>query len=336
MTTAGRSIRLFLVDGTPTGIITAEIMNWTGHVIVAPRSRLADFVQRPEAGRTGVYFLVGENPESALKPLVYIGETDNVGKRLIQHNKDDSKAFFDRFCVVTSKDFNLTKAHARYLESRLISRAQGAGQSKLTNGTAPDFGRLPEADLADMDFFVAQIETVLPVLGMSFLKEAPTFSLSVRDSAAPGVGATAASGSDGDLVSDLSKANQPTMAAPTIFKAYDKRGNWSARAVEIDGQIVVLKGSHAAKTVRSSLSTKSRLRRDDLTSSGILVEDPEHSELYVFTEDVAFSSPSQASDVIFAYSSNGRTAWLVEGTRQTYAEWQEAQIAAHAPQGGDE
>ena len=50
----GRSIRLFLADGSPNGIITAEIMNWTGHIIVAPRSRLTDFVQRPEAGRTGV------------------------------------------------------------------------------------------------------------------------------------------------------------------------------------------------------------------------------------------------------------------------------------------
>ena len=28
----GRSIRLFLVDGTPNGLLTAEIMNWTGHV----------------------------------------------------------------------------------------------------------------------------------------------------------------------------------------------------------------------------------------------------------------------------------------------------------------
>lgn len=28
----GKSIKLFLADGSPGGIITAEIMNWTGHV----------------------------------------------------------------------------------------------------------------------------------------------------------------------------------------------------------------------------------------------------------------------------------------------------------------
>lgn len=29
-----RSIRLFLVDDTPNGLMTAEIMNWTGHVLM--------------------------------------------------------------------------------------------------------------------------------------------------------------------------------------------------------------------------------------------------------------------------------------------------------------
>ena len=39
--TPGRSIRLFLVDGTPNGLLTAEIMNWTGHVLTEPRSKLS-------------------------------------------------------------------------------------------------------------------------------------------------------------------------------------------------------------------------------------------------------------------------------------------------------
>ena len=40
----GRSIRLFLVDGTPHGLLTAEIMNWTGKVIVAPRTRSSNLL----------------------------------------------------------------------------------------------------------------------------------------------------------------------------------------------------------------------------------------------------------------------------------------------------
>ena len=112
----GRSIRLFLVDGTPNGLLTAEIMNWTGHVLTGPRSKLAELVQRPECGRTGVYFLVGAAPDNSLRPQVYIGESDDVAKRLKQHNRPEEqggKDFWERVCLVTSKDQNLTKAHVK-------------------------------------------------------------------------------------------------------------------------------------------------------------------------------------------------------------------------------
>ena len=151
-TLKGKSIKLFLVDGTPQGILTAEIMNWTGHVLAAPRTKLAKLVQRQEMKRTGIYFLTGPDPEHAGKLIVYIGESDNVGKRLIQHNKDDNKDFWDKACIITSKDQNLTKAHARYLESKLIAVGQGTGRAVIYNNTAPDYGYLPEADIADMDW----------------------------------------------------------------------------------------------------------------------------------------------------------------------------------------
>jgi hypothetical protein len=54
------------------------------------------------------------------------------------------KDFWDRAIVLTSKDANLTKAHGRYLESRLITLAQQARRSRLINGTAPPPLPLPE------------------------------------------------------------------------------------------------------------------------------------------------------------------------------------------------
>ena len=38
---------LFLVDGIPSGLITAEVMNWKGRVTVALRSQLADLQPSP-------------------------------------------------------------------------------------------------------------------------------------------------------------------------------------------------------------------------------------------------------------------------------------------------
>lgn len=37
---SGKTIRIFLANGEPIGIFLAEISNWTGNVLVAPRSQL--------------------------------------------------------------------------------------------------------------------------------------------------------------------------------------------------------------------------------------------------------------------------------------------------------
>src|SRR5690349_2758961 len=120
---SGRNVRIFLVDGTPTGLITAEIINWTGHLLFVPRSRLAEALKRPEVDRTGVYFLVGDDAADPTRHAVYIGEGDSVADRIKLHAKDETKDFWERVCFVTSKDPNITKSHVRYLENRLIEIA---------------------------------------------------------------------------------------------------------------------------------------------------------------------------------------------------------------------
>ena len=110
----GRSVRLFLAEGTATGIVTAEIINWTGHVITAPRTRLDAALKRPELKGTGIYFLFGTNFDADL-PTVYVGEGDNIAARLSTHSKDEQKDFWERFAAITNKDMNLTKTHVKYL-----------------------------------------------------------------------------------------------------------------------------------------------------------------------------------------------------------------------------
>jgi hypothetical protein len=36
-----RSLELYFIDGRPDGMLTAEVLNWTGHVLVAPRTQIA-------------------------------------------------------------------------------------------------------------------------------------------------------------------------------------------------------------------------------------------------------------------------------------------------------
>ena len=183
----GRQIRIFLVDGTPGGLLTAEIMNWTGHVVAAPRSDLARLLGREETSRTGVYLLLGDDPDALGQQVTYIGEGDEVRDRLAQHARSEGqggKDFWERAVVLTSKDANLTKAHARYLESRFITLAVQAGRSRLTNATAPALPPLPEADRSDMEYYIAQAKIVLPV--RSILKFARDYVFT-SPSAAAGV-----------------------------------------------------------------------------------------------------------------------------------------------------
>jgi hypothetical protein len=291
----GKTIRIFLADGEPTGILLAEISNWTGKVLVAPRSQLDQLSKREEVRRTGVYLLVGPDPDDSSRALAYIGEGDNVLKRLLRHNKNEAKDFWERTVVIVSKDENLTKSHVRYLESRLITLAHDAHRAKLTNDTAPDPIKLPEPDVADMEAFLAEVQMILPVLGFDFTQPKPTV-------------ATA----------------RPTSEVSPVFLL--KRVGVVARAQEIDGEFVVLSGSTMRKDTVSSGKAQVP-KRNQLLADGILAasDDP---KFLLLTEDVALASPSAAAGLLMGSSVNGRINWKVESTGQTYAEWQDAKLVA--------
>lgn len=297
----GRSVRLFLVDGTATGLITAEIMNWTGHVLAGSRSGLPAFLKRQELDRTGIYFLTGPDPTDPDTLQLYIGESDNVRKRLVQHSKDGNKDFWERTCVVTSKDQNITKAHARYLESRLIAIAHAAGTASVVNGTAPPPVALPEADASDMEFFVDQLRLILPVLGLDIMRLHKTAGQTP-------IGAT--------------EKPEQADSAP-LFLLANKMKGLKAEAREIDGEFVVLSGSDAAKDWTGQSDHSYSRRHAQLIKSGKLV--PGDKGHLRFGEDVAFRSPSAASAVILGRQDNGRTTWKVGGSNLTYGDWQSQQ-----------
>lgn len=107
----------------------------------------------------------------------------------------------------------------------------------------------------------------------------------------------------------------------------DKVGT-SATAQEIDGNFVVFKNSTARKHGVESWETYPayRILRDQLVNDGKL-RDSEQEGFYVFAEDVPFNSPSAAATVVYGGNQNGRTAWKVKGTNQTYANWQDEKLA---------
>jgi hypothetical protein len=250
---------------------------------------------------------------------VYVGEGDNVGIRISSHNKDKDKEFWEHACVITSKDLNLTKGHVRYLESQLIKIITREGRATLANKSEPDFGLLPEADLADMDDFIARLQILLPVLGADFVRPTPVvergiFTLPTKSFEA------AVQGNDSG---NLDASSPPTPIRPEFHM---NAGGLTARAVEIDGQMIVLKGSEARKDEAPSLSANVKTYREQLLKVGKLSPPDETGKLH-FTDDVAFTSPSAAAQAVMGTSRNGRTDWTNTSTNETYAAWQDRIVA---------
>jgi len=289
---SGKTIKLYLVDGTPSGMKTAEIMNWSGMVLVAPRAQLAKLGQRDEARRTGAYLLVGTDPNSRNRPKVYIGESDTVLARLMQHDKDAQNEFCTDLVLLISKDNNLTKAHARFLEHQLILLANASGRATVANGNVGSPVSLPESDLADMANFLDHVQMILPVLGFDFTQPKVDVAGALMSGA-------------GDSVSPLF----------TLSVA-----GASGRMRQIGSNFVLLKGSTGRKEgVKSWVSFKSL--RDELVASGKLIPSAANPLFYEAAEDIELKSPSAAAAIVASRDTNGRQSWKLESTGETYQTW---------------
>src|SRR6266849_3189832 len=121
---AGRTIQLFLVDGSPNGLIIASIHGWTGSVLVSTQTTFAQLLARPETDRTGIYILHGPDTADPLRMRAYIGEADSVRDRI--GDSAGKRDFWETAVVVTVVDEALTKGHVRYLEARLIEIAKAS------------------------------------------------------------------------------------------------------------------------------------------------------------------------------------------------------------------
>lgn len=303
----GRSLKLFLVDGTPSGVITAELGVSSVRAVVANRVSLPDLISREEASRTGVYLLMGSDDGESSK--VYVGEGDSVRTRLSSHDSDDNKAFFERVVLIVSKDENLTKAHGRYLESRLIEQIKSSGQAEIVNGTSPTFSGLPEAEIADMERVLEEISILLPILGFDVFKtQKPPI-----------------------VENDVSVGARQS----TDYRPVDATGRFVAKirdangeAIEDAGQFILLAGSKVYVTEKSSFAEHLKKRKARLRQNEKLI-DTKNPELWELVEDTNLGSPSAASAFMAGRSDNGRTTWRTKDTGKTYAEWREEKLRQH-------
>ena len=170
----GKTMELFFVDGTPEGIIIAELTNWNGTAIKISRKEVPD-CQRTDITGVGVYFLFCQDDD---EESVYIGESENVLSRLKQHitsyNKDKEKFYWSQAVVFVGS--RLDKALIRYIENRFVIMAKEAGHYKILTSSTFQNAILKESQIATCEEFIDNMSLIINALGYNVL-EAPKESV---------------------------------------------------------------------------------------------------------------------------------------------------------------
>jgi predicted GIY-YIG superfamily endonuclease len=205
----GKSIELFLVNGTADSLVTAELSNWNGKAIKIPRTEVSS-CDREDMKGVGVYFLICQEDDGT--DSVYIGEAENVLDRLTQHLRDfqagKEKYYWNTAVVFVGRDLN--KALIRYLENRFVEIAKECGRYTVLTKNTYKNTVLKEAQIASMEEFIDNVKILINTLGYKVLVPVPkandeTIYLYCKGSGASAKGFVSAGGFtvlDGSTVSD--------------------------------------------------------------------------------------------------------------------------------------
>lgn len=272
----GKSIELFLVNGTADSLITAELSNWNGKALKIPRIEVSS-CSRDDITQAGVYFLFCKEDDGS--DSVYIGEAENVKERLVQHLRDyqseKEKYYWNTAVIFIGRDLN--KALIRYLENRFVEIARSCKRYTVLTKNTYRNTVMKESQIAVMEEFVDNVKTLINALGYKVLE--PVLLVD-----------SAATTADDEL----------------LFIATG--GATATGRVTAEG-FVVLKGA----TVNEKVSVKSlsagmvKLREKYLKEGKV--------ENLVTTEDLLFSSSSAAADFVLGYSVSGPRTWKTKDGR---------------------
>lgn len=266
----GKSIELFLVNGTADSLIIAELSNWNGKAIKIPRIEVSS-CDRDDITQAGVYFLFCKEDDGS--DSVYIGEAENVKERLVQHLRDyqaeKEKYYWNTAVVFIGRDLN--KALIRYLENRFVEIARNSKRYLVLTKNTYRNTVMKESQIAVMEEFVDNVKILINALGYKVLEP-----FAQMDSSTTSV--------DDELF-------------------YITSGSVNATGkVTAEGFVVFAGATVNEKMSLKSLSPGMLKQRQKLFDSSKV-------ENLITTEDILFSSSSAAADFILGYSVSGPRTW---------------------------
>lgn len=274
----GKSINLFLMDGTAIGRIKCTLANWTGVAYKIPRTELERCKEREDLKQSGVYFLFGVSDDTG-EEIVYIGQAgarkngEGILYRLQEHKRDLDKDYWTEAVVFTTSNNSFGPTEISYLENRFFNLARTANRYKVKNNVDPSPGNVTEEKESELEEFIEYAEIVMGTFGhrvFDSLEEKPIYKNSI----------------DNEFTDE-----------PMLFL---KTTKVDAKGRRTNEGFVVYKGA-----VVSDFPTKScpatiinlRDKYKDRVKEAVLIE------------DTLFTSPSAASSFVRYASTNGLDEW---------------------------
>lgn len=266
----GKSIELFLVNGTADSLIIAELSNWNGKAIKIPRIEVSS-CNREDITQAGVYFLFCKEDDGS--DSVYIGEAENVKERLVQHLRDyqsEKETYYWSSAVVfIGRDLN--KALIRYLENRFVEIARASKRYLVLTKNTYRNTVMKESQVAVMEEFVDNVKILINALGYKVLE-----SLVQNNSSNSTV-------DDEMLFISSSSVNAKGRVTTEGFVVYE--------GSTFDSKASVNSLSNGMKNLRQKLIESDKVQN------------------HVIKENILFSSSSAAASFVLWYSVSGPQRW---------------------------
>ncbi|GMW04544.1 MAG: methionine sulfoxide reductase [Dehalococcoides mccartyi] len=282
MAVRGKSINLFLMDGTASGRIKCTLANWTGVAYRIPRTELDKCKERDDLKQSGVYFLFGTSDQTG-EDVVYIGQAgarkngEGILFRLQEHKRNPDKDYWTEAVVFTTSNNSFGPTEISYLENRFCILATGAKRYAVKNGNNPTSGHITEEKESELEEFIDYAKIVMGTLGHKVFEPIVVIQ---------------------GNVSDDSKILEDDSTEPILYFDRNKGRAMGRRTSE---GFVVHAGSVIATDIKQSCPENARRFRnkyaDKIDENGIL------------TSDVLLSSPSAAAGFVSGSNQSGNVVW---------------------------
>ena len=282
MAKRGKSINLFLMDGTPNGRIKCTLANWTGVAYKIPRTELDKCKGREDLSQSGVYFLFGTSDQTD-DNMVYIGQAgvrkngEGILYRLIEHKRNPDKDYWTEAVVFTTSNNSFGPTEISYLENRFCRLAVEANRYVVKNMNDPAPGNITEEKESELEEFIDYAKIIMGALGHKLFEP-----LTDKNKAA-----TTEESAEEELHLFMKRRSRKS---GKVIEASCKRTN--------EG-FVVLQGSHIETIDSESIPSaiKERRRKAKIDENGIL------------QENILFRSPSYAAAFVIGGHVNGLAEW---------------------------